>query len=222
MAACLTGRDDVLVDAIAYHHYLVGLKSQRLHTQRKDTRIGLTYAHHSTLDDLLEEVLETKLAQHGMDIAIEIANEHHGEMTLERHKHLATMERLLVGVLIEFVEQGIEVRHEGLDAGIESHQGRDAQLQRTIGGDMLMEIVQLQTELGLERLAEGELGLDDGVAPQGTLAMHVSLAIMFLTHGHLLMLVGMPDDLAPVLSARIERATVVENITFNHYPNWQG
>ena len=77
MTTGLTGRDDILIDAIAHNDDLIWFQSQRLNTKREDTGIGLAYAHHGRLDDLGENAIEAKLAKYGLDVTIEVADKHH-------------------------------------------------------------------------------------------------------------------------------------------------
>jgi len=82
---------------------------------------------------------------------------------------------------------------------------------------MLLQVLQLDTNLSLQCLIESEIGLDDGVLTKSTLSMNICIAEVGLTNRHLQMLVSMPYHLTPVLTTSVERSAVIKNVTLEHF-----
>ena len=59
---------------------------------------------------------------------------------------------------------------------------------------LLDEVFQLQAHLQIERLAEGEVGLHQGLRTQLAFDSDVSLTELRRGDGHLMTLIGLPDD----------------------------
>ena len=76
--------------------------------------------------------------------------------------------------------------------------------------------IELKPKLLCQCLTEGEIGLDDGITPQGALTMNIGVAKKSLADRHTYTLVGMPDNFAPMIATRIECSTVVEDIPLDH------
>ena len=191
MAAGLTGWNDILIHTIAHHNNLVGIKAQCLYAKCEYLWIGLANAYHSTLDDSIKNAIEAELAKYCGDIAIEVAYQYHGVTLLQLQQNLATAGCLIAGDSIQIINHSLLILRQTKE-------------------------LKFYTYLLLERALEGKIGLNDRILAQSALGMYISLAELLLANRHLLALVSMPYDLAPVLSTSVERTTIVEYVTFNH------
>ena len=142
----------------------------------------------------LKKAVEAEFTEHNGDITVEIAHQHHRKvLVFERPKDSPALSRYGSGSLIEVV-------------------GHCPPVTLTIHSKEL----HLQTDLRLQCCPEGIIGLDDGLTPQHPLHIDIGFTVLCLGDGHPMALIGMPDGHSPVLSARIERAAVVEDVAPRH------
>ena len=78
----------------------------------------------------------------------------------------------------------------------------------------MAEVLHLALQLHGQRLAEGEIGLNNVVTPQRALYVHIGLAKLLGRDGDLVLPVGTEHQLAPVNAGAVDGATIVEDKCF--------
>ena len=81
------GREDVFLEAVANHENLLGWQLKHVDPKLEDNGVGLAHTHNSTLDNTLEIASQVEVAQHAVDIAIEVAHKHHGIVLAQEFEH---------------------------------------------------------------------------------------------------------------------------------------
>ena len=181
---------------------LLGLQAQLFHAQGEDAVVGLSNTHHGRLHHVLEQMVEAKLHQHLVDVAIEIAYQDHGIRLVQLLQHLTAMACGFLHLGIKLVEHGLVLLVEHSLVGTPKA--------------VLAQIFHLQAKLYAQRGVEIVMRLDDGVSAQRALRIDISVAKLLLRNGHLMLLVSAPQQFSPVATRCVERASIIENISFNH------
>ena len=78
----------------------------------------------------------------------------------------------------------------------------------------MAEILHLTLQLHGKCLAEGEIGLNDVVAPQRALYMNVGFTELLGRDGNMVLLVGTEQQLAPVDAGAVDGSSIVEDKCF--------
>ena len=132
--------------------------------------------------------------QHGMYIAIEIAHQHH------RQTQLFQLKQDLTALGCHSLSPLIEVIQYRLPKLFISYS----------------QVLQLQAELCFQRLTESEVWTDNRIPSQRPFCIDIRLTELSLGDWHPMTLIGMPEHLSPVLSSRVESASVVKDISCRH------
>ena len=74
------GREDVFLEAITHNQNFIRLHFKDIDAQLENHRVGLAHSHHCAFNHALEILAQVEVAQHAVDVAVEIAHKHHGVM----------------------------------------------------------------------------------------------------------------------------------------------
>ena len=100
--------------------------------------------------------------------------------------------------------KGTDIGQHGLALGVAG---------RRLPIALVSQKAELQTQLDGQCIGHGERGLDQGQSAHGALGVDVGFAKLRLGHAHSAALVGMPEHLPPMASARVEGAPEVKDIS---------
>ena len=141
-----------------------------------------------------------------MHIAIEIADERHGKAAIELTEYFPALAHRLLHLFVKMEEQALMEFLEGIGVvGLEQHVGQ---------------VFKLKPKLHVERELDGVGRTDNGIAPEGSLCVDISLTELLFANGNALFLIGFPDDFSPVVATGVEGAPVVEDECFSVHGWW--
>ena len=199
LAADAFGGHDVLFIGVAHYEHLFGLQVQSFDSEAEYARVGLAHAHNGAFYYILEIVAQVEVAQHALDIAVEVAHKYHGILLVECLKRgaclLDALARLIVAVLC--------------NVGCKSVDGL------ALDGSVVGEMCQLDFHFLEQQHVEVVVGHYVTNFGKFTLGIHVSLTECVLVDFHSRCPVSVPDYFAPVGAAAVDCAAVVKYYTFN-------
>lgn len=198
LAADALCRHDVLAVTVADDQHVLGREAEGLAAEAEDLRVGLANTNHGALYHLIEIGVEVEVFQHGLYIAVEVADKHEGEAS---------------GDLLEDRTGGLDALAGGGVADVGDAGGVAVDVLRGEAA-VLGEPLQLDAHFYAEQVAEVVVG--QYVEGPGELAFgeYIRLAEGRLVGADAGLLPGAPDDFAPVVAACIEGTAVVEDYAF--------
>ena len=200
-AADGAGREDVFFERVADNEHLVGLEAEGHYSETENGRVGLADSHDGALDDAFEVAAQVEIAEHGVDVAVEVADEHHGVAGGESFEHGARFGYGVQGGIVAIVGDGPGERLDGA------------------WGEMATvdEPLQLDAHLLEEKVMEIVAGEDVAHTGELTLGEYVGVAEHGFRDGYAAGAVSVPYYFAPVDAAAVDSAAVVENYAFYRF-----
>ena len=197
------GGDDVFGERIADGYTRCGGNGGRIDAQLPNGGIGFANPHHSALDDVEEEVGEAVGAEHRVDVAVEVRDQHKAVAAVEEGlQHVAGFVGMVACRVVAVVGNGVG---GGCAVGIGERDGAAFAEKGEFDGDLFV-----------QEGAEVVVGGDDGLTGEGALAVYVGRTPHFAVDGaegrETLggLTIAVEENEIPVARPAVERAAVVE------------